>query len=204
MTSAPTAPQVILASASQSRARLLEQVGLAFTVMPARVDEEAIKDAMLAEQAAHIHIAETLAEIKALQVSQKAGNALVIGADQVLSAQNILYNKPCDRDDAHRQLSSLSGQEHELFTAVCVAQNGNVIWRRTDRAKLKMRKLSEAFIDSYLNVMGDAALMTVGCYQLEDRGPLLFEDISGDYYGILGLPLLPLLQLLRMHRVISS
>lgn len=204
MTISPAAPQIILASASQSRARLLEQAGLSFVVMPARVDEDAVKDAMLAEQASHLHIAEALAELKALQVSQKAGNALVIGADQVLSAQNILYNKPCDRDEAQRQLRSLSGLEHELFTAVCVAQSGKIIWRQADRAKLKMRNFSDSFIDSYLDEMGDMALTTVGCYQLEGRGPLLFERISGDYYGILGLPLLPLLQLLRMHKVIPS
>lgn len=204
MTISPAAPQIILASTSQSRARLLEQAGLSFVVMPARVDEDAVKDAMLAEQASHLHIAEMLAELKALQVSQKAGNALVIGADQVLSAQNILYNKPCDRDEARRQIRSLSGREHELFTAVCVAQSGKVIWRQADRAKLKMRNFSDSFIDSYLDEMGDMALTTVGCYQLEGRGPLLFERISGDYYGILGLPLLPLLQLLRMHKVIPS
>ena len=197
------APKLVLASASQSRARLLAQVGLEFEIQPAHIDEESVKTAMLAEGARHSQIAETLAEIKCLQVSQKCGAALVIGADQILSCNNLLYSKAQNFSEAHDQLTALAGWDHQLVTAACVGQNGGVIWRHVETARLKMRAMSEGFIRAYLAAGGEALLTGVGCYRLEERGALLFERISGDYYGILGLPLLPLLQLLRDHKVLA-
>lgn len=204
MMAAPGAPEVILASASQSRAALLRQVGLYFSIISAEVDEESIKSAMTAEGAAHAQIAASLADTKACQISKEHPEALTIGADQILSARGMLYSKPVDLAEARRQLKELSGQEHELLTAVSVARAGRIIWRHTEISRLRMRVLTDAFIDDYLEAMGSAALSTVGCYQLERYGPLLFERISGDYYAILGLPLLPLLDVLRNHQVIAA
>lgn len=198
------APGIILASASQSRAALLRQLGLDFTIAAADVDEDSIKAAMISEDAAHGDIAATLADRKAGRISEKYPDDLVIGADQILTAHGVLYSKPVDLADARRQLQALSGQEHALVTAVSVARGGKIIWRHRETAHLMMRPLSQTFIDHYLASMGTAATSTVGCYQLEKQGPLLFDRISGDYYAILGLPLLPLLELLRRYQVIAA
>lgn len=204
MTGLKASPLLVLASSSQSRARLLEQAGVAFSVVPARVDEESIKDAMLSEAAKHADIADTLAEIKSLRVSSETPADLVIGADQILSCEGRLYNKPINMDEAGRQLAELSGKTHELMTAVCVAQGGRVIWRHIETAKMSMRRLSDDFSKDYLLKMGDAALYTVGCYQLESLGVQLFDKIDGDYFSILGLPMVPLLAFLRNHEVVPA
>jgi septum formation protein len=194
--------EIILASASQSRAALLRQTGLDFNIQAAEVDENAIKDALLADNADHSKIAETLAAVKACRVSEKYPDALVIGADQILSAGGVLYSKPVDMAEARQQLDALSGQEHRLISAVSVAKEGVVLWRHVEISTLRMRKLSPGFMNDYLARLGDAALSTVGCYQLEGLGPLLFDEITGDYYAILGLPLLPLLAFLRDRKAL--
>ncbi len=204
MTGLKAPPLLVLASSSQSRARLLEQAGVAFSVVPARVDEDSIKDAMLSEAAKHAHIADTLAEIKSLRVSTATPTDLVIGADQILSYAGRLYSKPVDMDEAGQQLTELSGKTHELITAVCVAKGGQVIWRHIETARMSMRRLSDDFRKEYLLKMGDAALYTVGCYQLEGLGVQLFDKIDGDYFSILGLPMVPLLAFLRNHEVVPT
>jgi septum formation protein len=195
---------IILASASQSRAALLAKIGLDFRIEAADVDEESIKSAMIREGSGHAQIAAVLAALKAVQISEKYPDVLVIGADQILSAKGILYSKPVDIAEARRQLQALSGAAHELLTAVALAREGRIIWRHLETARLQMLSFSDKFIDDYLEKIGPAALTTVGCYQLEGQGPLLFEHISGDYYAILGLPLLPLLAELRHHQVIAA
>jgi septum formation protein len=198
-----TAPRLILASASRSRRELLESAGVMVTSKPAQIDEDEIKLAMRAEGAAAIEVAETLAELKALRVSQQDREALVVGADQILTCGDLWFDKPADLDHAAGHLRALSGKSHELLTCVCVARGGSRIWHHRARATLVMRPLSEAYIRDYLSALGPRALESVGAYQLEGLGAQLFSRVEGDFFTILGLPLLPLLEFLRSHEVIG-
>ena len=188
---------VILASASKPRARLLANAGLPVDIMPSRVDEDEIKHSLRAEQATARQIAETLAEAKAIRVSMKAPGSLVIGADQTLALDDEMLDKPADMAEARSHLKRLQGRSHRLISAVCIALNGTRIWSAIDHADLAVRPLSDAFIDDYLQRVGDAVLQSVGAYQLEGLGAQLFSRISGDYFTILGLPLLPVLAFMR-------
>lgn len=192
---------IVLASASKARAALLRQAGIAFDVDPAGVDEAGIRDGLLAEKATPAHIAEVLAELKAFRVSGRHQDRLVVAADQTLACGSRVFEKPENRTAAAEQLAVLSGKTHELAAAVCVARDGAVIWRHIERARLSMRTLSPAFITSYLDAAGDSVLDSVGGYALEGLGAHLFSRIDGDYFTILGLPLLPLLDFLRLHKV---
>lgn len=193
--------RLILASASAIRARLLEQAGVAFEVIPARVDEEPVKQSLHSEPA---QVAETLAELKAVRVSASHSGALVLGADQVLAFREAIVSKSADLSQARSVLCRLRGEQHELVGAAVLAKDGVAIWRHVDRAQLWMREFSDTFLDDYLKREGEAALASVGCYRLEGPGAQLFERIQGDYFSILGLPLLPLLAALRRHGVIGS
>lgn len=194
---------LFLASQSTARRRVLENAGVMFETVRVAVDEEAVKDAMLAEAATPGQIADTLAEMKALRGSQGRPGGYVIGADQVLAQNGKLFSKPQDMAQARAQLVALSGQRHDLFTAVAVARNGTVIWRHLDRARLTMRPLPEKFIDGYLARLGERALQTVGGYEIEGLGAQLFEAVEGDIFAIQGLPLLPLLAMLRQHGLVT-
>ena len=198
------APRVVLASASAPRRMLLENAGLVFTVEPAQVDEEQVRQSLVAEGASTPQMAETLAELKALKVARRHPGALVIGADQMLDCAGRRFDKPRDRAEAKSHLQALSGQRHSLISAACVARDGARIWHLTARAELTMRPLGEAFIEAYLDAIGPKAMASVGVYQLEGLGAQLFSEIEGDYFTILGLPLLALLDFLRAHRVIAS
>jgi len=188
--------KVILASKSQARAQVLAGAGVAFETAGAGVDEDLAKEALLAQGAGPKAVAQALAQAKALAVSEtRAG--LVIGADQTLEFEGGLYDKAADVAAARARLLALRGRTHELHAAVVVAEAGAVIWRETATAALTMRDFSEAFLDDYLAREGEAALGSVGCYRLEGPGAQLFSRIDGDYFGILGLPLLGLLELLR-------
>jgi septum formation protein len=175
-----------------------------FTRRPADIDEATIKDAFVDTEADAERVAATLAEAKAVAVSTGFPGALVIGADQILECGGVLYDKPESEAGARRQLQSLGGRDHRLVSAVCVARDGAALWRHDEEARLTMRDLSDAFIADYLSRAGPAVLGAVGSYHLEGLGVHLFSHIDGDYFTILGLPLLPLLAFLRQHGVVDG
>lgn len=191
------AVSVLLASASRTRAELLRRAGIDCAVAPARIDEAAIKISLQAEGATADAAAMTLAELKAVKLSCQHGEVLVIGADQLLTCGPVWFDKPPDLAHARAQLMALRGRAHCLHAAVCVALNGAVIWRHGEQATLTMRRFTDAFLDRYLVEVGELALQSVGAYQLEGLGAQLMAKVEGDYFAILGLPLLPLLDFLR-------
>jgi len=179
---------------------MLEAAGLTFEVDAPRVDEEAAKASLRAGGLRPRDQADALAELKALSVSRSRPD-FVIGADQMLALDGDVFDKPKDMADARQHLMRLRGQTHELLTAAVVAREGAIIWRHIDTPKLKMRAFSDAFLDDYLAQAGDKILRSVGAYQLEGLGAQLFERVEGDYFSVLGLPLLPLLAFLREHGI---
>jgi len=192
---------VILASKSVARAQLLAGAGVPFETAVAGVDEDAVKAGLLAQGASPRDIADALAELKAIRISGRQPG-LVVGADQTLEFEGRLYDKALDVPEARARLLALRGKRHQLHSAVVVARDGAPIWRDLVSATLTMRDFSEAFLDDYLAAEGEAALGSVGCYRLEGPGAQLFSKIEGDYFAILGLPLLGLLDLLRRHEVL--
>lgn len=201
---APRGPALVLASASAARARLLADAGISVRCQAAAVDEEAVKDALKGEGATPAQVAETLAELKAQRVSRKHPEALVIGADQLLTCNETWFDKPPDRDHAAAQLRALSGKTHVLWTAVCVVRAGSRLWHHNAAARLTLRPLSDDFIARYLEAAGPAVLHSVGAYQLEGLGAQLFSRVEGDFFTILGLPLLPLLDFLRANKALPT
>lgn len=201
---APDPPSLVLASASAARSRLLAEAGITVQRQPAAVDEESMKAALKAEGATPAQVAETLAELKAQRVAKKHADALVIGADQMLSCNDVWFDKPPDRDYAAAQLRALSGKTHTLWTAVCVVRNGSRLWHHNDAARLTMRPLSDAFVERYLEAAGPEVSHCVGAYQLEGLGAQLFAKVEGDFFTILGLPLLPLLDFLRQNKALEK
>lgn len=195
---------LVLASASPTRNRLLAAAGLEVRVEPALVDEEAIKRIFQVDRRAASDCALALAEAKARQVAEDHPHELVVGADQVLVCGKIWLNKPADLVDARAQLQALRGRTHELFTAVCVVRETARMWHTVSSAKLTMRHFSDAFLDAYLASEQAAALGSVGGYRLEERGIQLFSNIQGDYFAILGLPLLELVSFLRTCGALAS
>jgi septum formation protein len=194
---------LILASTSQTRARLLRAAGVKFEALPSRVDEAEVKAALLAEGFAPAAIADALAEMKALRLSTIHPEALVLGCDQILEFEGRLIDKSESLEEARALLLALAGKSHSLVTAAVLAKGGMPIWRKTERAELGMRAYGEDFLADYLAGEGEAILSSVGCYHLEGRGVQLFERVEGDYFSILGLPLLPLLAILREHEVVG-
>ncbi len=182
---------------------VLRRAGVPLRVEAASIDEAEVKASLRAENADVAEAAETLAEIKAQRVSRRHGQALVIGADQILECDGRWFDKPADRPQAAAQLRALSGKRHALVTAACVVRDGTRLWHRCETAWLSMRPLRDDVIETYLDAIGDDALSSVGAYQLEGLGAQLFARIEGDYFTILGLPLLPLLGFLREHGVIA-
>lgn len=198
-------PPLILASESKSRAQVLEAAGLAFVVEPPGLDEAVMRQAVSGESSLSPHdVAEVLARAKAEAVSELAPKAYAIGGDQVLALGDKIISKPDSMEAARRQLLDLSGKTHTLHTAVAVATAGDTIWAETTIATLHMRKLTPKFIGRYLAATGDEALSSVGAYQLEGLGVQLFDKVEGDYFSILGLPLIALLDTLRREGVIES
>ncbi|HRO03252.1 MAG TPA: Maf family nucleotide pyrophosphatase [Terricaulis sp.] len=192
---------LILASASASRRRMLEAAGLAFEIQAPHADEEAAKASLRAAGLKPREQADALAELKALSVSRRRAG-VVIGADQMLAIEGEVLDKPKDMDEARTHLQRLRGKTHELLSAAVVAREGAIIWRHVDTPRLKMRAFSDAFLDDYLARVGQGALSSVGAYQLEGLGAQLFERVEGDFFSVLGLPLLPLLSFLREHKVV--
>lgn len=196
------AQPIVLASASVARARLLADAGIPVLRDPAALDEDEIKTSFRKAGLDVESCALALAENKASRVSLRHPDALVIGADQMLECGGAWFDKPRDRGQARAQLAALRGRQHELISAVAVARNGAVLWRTIDRPRLTLRAFSDTFLDAYLAAMGDAALHSVGAYQIEGLGAQLMARIEGDYFAILGLPLLPLLDFLRDQGVV--
>lgn len=182
---------------------MLEDAGLVFTAQSPRVDEEAAKASLRAQGLKPRDQADALAELKALSVSRGSPD-FVIGADQMLAIEGEVLDKPRDIAEARVHLLKLRDRTHELITAAVVARDGAIIWRHIDTPKLKMRAFSDAFLDDYIARAGDNTLHSVGAYQLEGLGAQLFERVEGDYFSVLGLPLLPLLAFLRQHRIIGA
>jgi septum formation protein len=193
-------PSLILASASPSRRTLLANAGLSFDIEPAGIDEEELTRS-LGSKASPQELASTLAEMKAVRVSSIHPEVFVIGADSTLACNGRLFDKPPTMDAARKQLMALRGQTHELFSSVVVARGGARIWHWAERGRLTMRSFNEAFIDAYLSRAGKDVLTSVGAYQLEGLGAHLFTRIEGDYFTVLGLPLLPLLAFLAEHGI---
>jgi septum formation protein len=196
--------RLVLASASASRIAMLRQAGLIVAQEPAGVDEDAVKRSLRAEGADADHVATTLADLKAQQVSRRRPEAFVIGADQMLDCNGVWFDKPLDIDHARAHLMSLRGRKHELITAAVVVRGGARIWHHVERATLTMRPLSDAFIDQYLRDVGTEVCSTVGAYRLEGLGAQLFSRVDGDFFTILGLPLLPLLDFLRGRGIVAE
>ncbi|TAJ71281.1 MAG: septum formation protein Maf [Phenylobacterium sp.] len=194
---------IILASKSAARRAVLDGAGVAYEATVAGVDEESVKASLLAEGHGPRDIADALAELKAIRVS-RAKPGFVIGADQTLDLGGTLYDKADDLDAARARLRLLRGKTHKLHSAVVVAKEGAPIWRELVSASLTMRDFSDAFLEDYLKSEGPHALGSVGCYRLEGPGAQLFSKIEGDYFAILGLPLMGLLDLLRRHGELAA
>jgi len=195
---------LILASASASRAAILRNAGLDIEIIPAGVDESELKRSVRSGGGTAADVARMLAELKATRISQRRPGAFVIGADQMLECAGDWYDKPGTLADARRQLLQLRDRPHSLITAAVVVRDGVGIWAHTETATLRMRRFSDAFLERYLAHLGPEVLETVGCYRLEGLGAQLFTHIDGDFFTILGLPLLPLLDFLRGHGILAE
>ncbi|KSV73229.1 septum formation protein Maf [Sinorhizobium sp. Sb3] len=190
-------PSLVLASASPFRRALLENAGLVFEAKAAKIDERTLEKPLEEAGAAPETVALALAEAKARDVARHYGEALVIGSDQTMSLEARVYHKPKDMAEAARHLLSLSGKTHRLNSAIVLLHGEEVVWRHVSSAHMTVRPLTAAFVDRHLQRVGEKALSSVGAYQLEGEGIQLFEKIEGDYFTILGLPMLPLLAKLR-------
>ena len=180
--------QIILASKSEVRKKILDENGINSEVVPANVDEEQVKESLLKEKATPKIISKNLAELKANKVSEKKHNYLVLGADSVIDLNGELISKPTNREEAIGILRKLNGQTHQLISSVCISKNGSMIWNFTDASTLTMKKLNSDEIKSYLTKIKDKELYAYGVYQIEADGRSLFSKIEGDEDTIMGLP----------------
>lgn len=201
-TSSP--PRVVLASASRTRAMLLANAGVETTSDAAVIDEDEVKRSMRGTGAGVDEVAATLAELKAMRVAPRHRGALVIGADQMLECGGVSFDKPPDADHAIAQLLALSGKTHRLVSVAVVVRDGVRLWHTADSARLTMRRFDRSFAERYVQTLGPAAMSSVGAYQLEGLGAQLFTQVAGDFFTVLGLPLLPLLGFLRAQGVIAT
>jgi septum formation protein len=196
--------RIVLASGSPHRRKLLADAGVAFDAVPSTLDERALEAPLQDSGASPEDVALVLAEAKATDVSERERQALVIGADQTLSLGDEVLHKPAGMEDARRALLKLSGRTHRLHSAVVLAMDGAAVWRHVSTASLTMRDLSPAAVGRYLAEAGQAALTSVGCYQIEGPGLQLMEKVEGDFWTIVGLPMLPLLNELRARGAIED
>lgn len=196
--------EIILASGSVTRAKMLRDAGVSLRIDVSRVDEDAVKRAMLAEGAPPRDIADKLAELKGLRVSSRNGETLVLSADQVLVSGGTLYNRARNAEELATQLRELRGKSHELLSAAVICEGGRPIWRHVGRAQLIMRSFSDTYLEEYIADGGAGLLDTVGGYKLEEKGAQLFSRVQGDYFSVLGLPLLEILGFLRARGVLTE
>jgi septum formation protein len=197
--------RLILASKSKARQAMLTAAGVAVEAIAPNVDEEALKEGLKCEGVTARNLADALAEAKAVRLSQRMGSGMILGADQVLALDDgTMLDKPVDPADAIGHLKLLSGRKHKLFSAAVIAEQGIPVWRHIDIATLSVRVLSDSFIAQYVEAEWDNIRHCVGCYEIEGRGAQLFAGIAGSQFTIMGLPLLPLLDYLRIRGILSS
>ena len=195
---------LILASASETRQALLRQAGIAHEAIAARVDEDAVKQSLLAEGASPRDIADALAELKARKISDKHPGAMVIGCDQVLNFNGSILSKPTSKKDAIDQLTAMQGKSHELLSAVVICEGSRPVWREVAKVTLVMRPLSGDYIQAYVDRNWDSIQHSVGGYKLEEEGVRLFTHIKGDYFTVLGLPMLSLISYLNTRGILTQ
>ena len=195
---------IILASGSAIRAQLLTQAAVPFRVEHPRIDEDMIKASLQADSATPRDVADTLAEMKARKISEKFPDALVIGCDQVLDFHGTLLSKPADPDEALRQLTALRNDRHSLLSAAVICEAGQPVWRHVGQVRLRMRDATDAYLSGYVTRNWDSIRHAVGAYKLEEEGVRLFTRIDGDYFNVLGLPLLELLAYLTLRGEIET
>ncbi len=196
--------QIILASGSDIRATLLRNAGVEFAVQVARVDEDTVRQSLLAADASPRDIADALAEMKAQRVAAKDPDALVIGCDQVLAQGRTLLSKPTSKEEALAQLRTMRGQSHQLLSAAVIYDDGAPVWRHVGIVRLHMRDASDDYLEGYVDRNWDSIRHSVGAYKLEEEGVRLFTRIEGDYFNVLGLPLLELLSYLTLRGTLPA
>ena len=190
---------IILASASGIRLKILNDFGFNVKVEIANIDEDEIKNSLLAEKFTSFDISRVLAETKAKKISSKINDQIVLGADQVLDLEGNIFNKPENMELAVNLLNRLNGKKHSLFSSICLSKNGSTIWMHTEQTVLKMKKLSDSFIKDYLKKIGLETIKKYGVYQIEGAGKDLFEEIKGDEYSVMGMPIKQLINYYKIN-----
>jgi septum formation protein len=190
---------IILASASGIRLKILKDYGFNVRAIPAGIDEDEIKNSLLNDKFTSFDISRALAETKAKKISSKFMNEMVLGADQVLDFQGKIFNKPENMESALNLMQKLNGNIHFLFSSICLSKNNAVIWMHTEKVILKMKKLSDEFIKNYLDKVGLEIIKQYGVYQIEGQGKELFEQIQGDEYSVMGMPIKQLMNYYKIN-----
>lgn len=195
---------LVLASGSSIRAQILRNAAVTFSIQVPRIDEQSIKQSLVAEGTSPRDIADALAEMKARKIGDKTPGALVIGSDQVLDFDGMLLSKPQSPDEALEQLKSMRGKRHRLFSAAVIFENGQPVWRHVGRVTLQMRDSTDAYLQGYVDRNWPEIGHAVGAYMLEQEGVRLFSRIEGDYFHVLGMPLLEILGYLTVRGIIEQ